>query len=294
MTGDLRDRHGEVTVIAAPAKVNLNLRITGRRDDGYHLLESVVIFTSFGDRLAVGPATSDSLELAGPFAAAIAETSDNICFQALGAFRRAGGQIGPLQIRLEKHIPVGAGLGGGSSDAAAILRYVNQISESPLSSEDIQSVALELGADVPVCLQASATVMRGIGEQLSLLAHPLRGHMVLARPDVVLSTPDVFRAYANGDVPFSQEGEDSLSALPTELVAGGNDLQQAAISLCPQIGQLIDDLGELTPANHSGARHVQMSGSGSACFALFEDAESCEAAQRQLTEKGYWAVATEF
>ncbi len=146
--------------VIAPAKINLFLRICGKNNGGYHLLDSLVAFTEFGDNLAINPADKDELILTGKFASTInTPTKNNLVMSALNAFRQSGGSIGPLRIVLEKKIPVGAGLGGGSSDAATFLLAVNKLSERPLSQCNLYNIGLKLGADVPVCLARVANVL---------------------------------------------------------------------------------------------------------------------------------------
>ena len=278
----------------APAKLNLCLTVTGRREDGYHLLDSVVVFTSFGDSLTIHPADTsdgvDTFDIGGPFATDIADEPDNICLRAIRGYREAGGVIGPLSVTLDKHIPVGAGLGGGSSDAAAVLRYLDRNANHQLAPDDLAALALDLGADVPVCLGAAAKHMTGIGERLRPLTPAPHGHVVLARPDASLSTIAVFREFANTAKPEIRTGDVvPLAHEPQLIMQRGNDLAGAAMRLCPEIGDLIDRMAQC-----DGASAVQMSGSGSACFALFEDAALAGAGAARLAEKGHWAVATSF
>ena len=272
--------------LAAPAKVNLNLNITGKREDGYHLLDSIVVFTAFGDHLEVAPAEADIVTMGGRFANSLSAAGDNICLHALSAYRAAGGAAGPLAIHIDKQIPVGAGLGGGSSDAAAILRHLNTMSGTPLSEDRLAAVALTIGADVPVCLAGTAQRMQGIGEKLSPVIPAPHGHLVLARPDAMLATGDVFRHWRQSR---SSVGMVDTARRPEQIIADGNDLQQAAISLVPAIGLVLDHL-----QGCDGAIAAQMSGSGSACFGLFADATSATRAAKQLTDRGLWAVSTRF
>lgn len=283
---------GAVT-LTAPAKLNLNLRITGRRADGYHLLDSAVVFTKFGDSITLHPlgrsaSGDDRLTVTGPFGSAMPSVdSENICLRAVRAFRDAGGVCDPLDIHLDKQIPAGAGLGGGSSDAAAILRHLNLASPAPLSADRLASVALGLGADVPVCLAGGAQRMTGIGESLAAIELAPTGHVVLAKPDITLSTPRVFARLTlpeSPQPPDNNGGGDALS-----LVANGNDLTTAALELAPQIADLLDAI-----ATCDGNQAAQMSGSGSACFGLFSNMDSAKAAAQSLETAGYWATATEF
>lgn len=274
--------------LAAPAKVNLNLNITGRRADGYHLLDSVVVFTAFGDVIDVTPAAqaTDTVTVTGPFADSLTGSDDNICLRALSAFREAGGAAPGMALTIDKQIPVGAGLGGGSSDAAAVLRHVNATSPAPLSAGRLAEVGLSIGADVPVCLAGTAQRMAGIGEILKPVYPPPHGHLVLAKPEAVLATADVFRhrnEAASRHRPVTG-GQDVH-----RIVAQGNDLQGAAIDLVPGIGTVLDQLGRC-----DGVIAAQMSGSGSACFGLFETGDAANRATDELSGSGLWAAATDF
>jgi 4-diphosphocytidyl-2-C-methyl-D-erythritol kinase len=280
--------------MTAPAKLNLCLQITGRRADGYHLLDSVVVFTDFGDSLIVRSGDPikgvDSIDIGGPFASAIADEPENICLRAIEEYRDAGGVIGPLSISLEKNIPVGAGLGGGSSNAAAVLRYLDGNAKIRLAPDALAALALKLGADVPVCLAGAAQHMKGIGEQLCRLDPAPHSHVVLARPSIMLSTVAVFREFASMNDGVGNESGLALSTHdPRQIARRGNDLADAAQRLCPEIGKLMDQL-----ARCDGAEAVQMSGSGSACFALFPDAGLASAGAAQMAARGQWAVATTF
>ena len=279
-----------ISRIHAPAKLNLNLRITGRRDDGYHLLDSVVVFTAFGDWIELEPAQTDRVVVTGDFASSVGAGVDNICFRALAAFRGHGGVADCHSISIDKRIPVGAGLGGGSSDAAAILRYLNNASPTPLTDERLAEAALSLGADVPVCLAGTAQRMQGIGEILTPVDPVPHGHLVLARADAMLPTAEVFRSLREGD---SAEAtpllSSEISGSVAKIIAAGNDLQAAATSLSPDIAKV---LGRLR--GNEGVIAAQMSGSGSACFGLFDNANAAANAAETLARDGLWAVATRF
>ena len=274
--------------LLAPAKVNLTLIITGQRADGYHLLDSVVIFTAFGDVIDVTPAAqaTDSVTVTGPFADSLTGSDDNICLRALSAFRAAGGVASGMVLTVDKQIPVGAGLGGGSSDAAAILRHVNATSPAPLSADRLAEVGLSVGADVPVCLAGTAQHMTGIGEMLRPIVPEPHGHLVLTRPDAVLATGDVFRCWREAG---SSGGTPEIPDHVEQIIGCGNDLQTAATRLVPAIGTV---LGRLRACE--GIIAAQMSGSGSACFGLFDSAAAASLAARTLTQAGLWAVATDF
>ena len=279
-----------ISRIHAPAKLNLNLRVTGRRDDGYHLLDSVVVFTGFGDWIELEPAQEDSVAVTGDFASSVGVGEDNICFRALAAFRDHGGVASCHSITIDKRIPVGAGLGGGSSDAAVILRYLNRTSPAPLADRRLAEAALSLGADVPVCLAGIAQRMQGIGDMLTPVDPVPHGHLVLARADAILPTAEVFRSLReSGSEDAAPLRSSEISGSVADIVAAGNDLQAAAMSLSPDIALVLDRLRD-----GNGVIAAQMSGSGSACFGLFDNGDDAATAAETLAQDGIWAVATRF
>ena len=293
----------------APAKVNLYLRICGRRDDGYHLLDSAVIFTAFGDQISLTPATTDSLTVTGAFATILSHdlnhdcdtpdgnavqnlSSSNICMQALNAFRHAGGLIAPLNITLDKRIPVGAGLGGGSADAGAMLRALNAHADTPVTTETLHAIAASLGADAPACLRAHSLRMTGIGDQITPLTLSATkrpdANILLANPLIPLATKDVF-ATLHSNIQEQDRGHaGDISQLgATALVGLGNDLAETAIKLVPEIASLLTLLRQ-----QRGCQIAAMSGSGASCFALFDSAKTCQQAETVLGKSGIWAEAT--
>ncbi len=274
----------------AAAKVNLFLHITGRRADGYHTLESGVVFTAFGDRITIDRAATDEICVIGPFANILKDdVSANICAACLDGFRKAGGAFETVRVMIEKNIPVGAGLGGGSADAAALLRYLNQHTLSPLSSNALHRLALHLGADVPVCMTMAPAHIEGVGEIISPLDIRSAGPILLANPGTALFTGDVFRSLTRSDVTGRQLNPVHAldGANPCQLTRYGNDLQAPACRLMPEIATL---LTTLTAQN--GADAVGMSGSGATCFAIYSSQTACEAAVSELLAKNIWAVAT--
>jgi len=275
--------------VIAPAKINLFLRICGKNNAGFHLLDSLVAFTEYGDNLAIYPADTDELILTGKFASTInTHTKNNLVMSALTAFRQSGGNIGPLRIVLEKKIPVGAGLGGGSSDAAAFLLAVNKQSEMPLSQNNLYDIGLKLGADVPVCLTRGCQRIANIGEVLTPHDLPKIGAVLLVNPGVVLSTKDVFKSFAHSSRKFGSGFGGPLSMLSAANIVGlGNDLTETAASLVPQIKRCLD---ELTAAK--GVVAAAMSGSGASCFAFFENKDAAKMTARRLQNMGYWAQVT--
>ena len=301
----------------APAKVNLYLRICGRRDDGYHLLDSAVIFTAFGDQISLTPATTDSLTVTGSFAAALTNITDssiaahpitdrpitnssitnsptgpNLCLQALAAFRDAGGVMPPVAITLAKRIPVGAGLGGGSADAAAMLRALNAHADKAVTPETLHALATRLGADVPACLRAHTLRMTGIGDQITPLS-PMGDisstsdappFILLANPLIPLATKDVFAHLQS----LGQGAAGDIGALDISGLARlGNDLEATACTLVPEIASLLSLLRQ-----QHGCQIAAMSGSGASCFALFDSQPASQHACNALRKSGIWAEAT--
>jgi len=272
-----------ITVVA-PAKINLFLRICGKTDSGYHLLDSVIVFTRFGDHLTIERANEDQLAIIGEFAVELDSADDNLVMTALNEFRAAGGVIGGLSITLEKNIPVGAGLGGGSADAAALLRAVNRLSTAPLGKDALYHVAANLGADVPVCLSGGYQRIAGIGEDMTPVDLDFTGAILLVNPRIPLSTKDVFTRFTDSMSGFAG----SLSNLDAAgMVRLGNDLTTAAIELAPAINNCLDRLAE-----SKGAVATAMSGSGASCFALFDHIDNAKIAATEFENTGYWARAS--
>jgi 4-diphosphocytidyl-2-C-methyl-D-erythritol kinase len=274
---------GDWISAVAPAKVNLYLHVTGRRADGYHLLDSVAVFPAVGDVLRAAPAEGLSLTVGGPFGAALAGDPDNLVSRAaLALAAMIPGRATGARLELDKHLPLASGIGGGSADAAVALRLLARLWGVEM---DLSDLALTLGADVPVCLASVPTRMAGIGEELGPApALPACG-MVLVNPGVAVATPAVFRA-RTGD--FSApavlpEGWDDAAAIAADLARLHNDLQPPAIALCPVIADVLAALTET-----SGCLLARMSGSGATCFGLFADVASAGTAARALARPGWW------
>ncbi len=262
----------------APAKVNLYLHLTGRRADGYHLLDSLAVFPAVGDWLRAAPAEALSLTVEGPFGAALGDEADNLVLRAARALPPGGG----ARITLEKHLPVASGIGGGSADAAAALRLLARVWDVPPAT---LPMALALGADVPVCLGGRAARMGGVGEVLTPAPQLPACGMVLVNPGVSLATASVFRA-RQGE--FSEAAvlpgswPDAV-AMARDLAVLRNDLEPPAIALQPVIGGVLAAL-----AGVPGCLLARMSGSGATCFGLFADATAAEVAARAVARPGWW------
>ncbi|SDD96235.1 4-diphosphocytidyl-2-C-methyl-D-erythritol kinase [Paracoccus isoporae] len=260
----------------APAKLNLALHVTGQRPDGYHLLDSLVVFAAAGDKLTLdaGPL---SLSVDGPFASGLDE-DDNLCLKAA---RLAGGQAA---IRLTKTLPVAAGIGGGSADAAAVLRGLARM------GVPIPDATERLGADLPVCLAARPARMRGVGEIIEPVPEMPDLRLVLVNPRVEMPTPQVFSALQrkdNAPLPAMPDRFD-LPALVAYLQTCRNDLEAPAITLCPQIATVLRELRD------AGALLARMSGSGATCFGIFTDASAAGLAAYRIgaAHENWWVTAT--
>jgi len=282
---------------AAPAKINLALHVTGRRPDGYHELDSIVCFAApdgmGADRIGVRAAAADSLLVEGPFAAGVSVDASNFVWQARARFRETWPDAlpGGVQIVLEKNLPPASGIGGGSADAAATLRALARMAGDAPDPRAIERMALELGADVPVCVRNVPARMRGIGELIDPVALPRFG-LVLANPLAVLGTADVFRRLEKRDndgLAGSPSAFASVDELSAWLSSTRNDLAAAAEELMPVIAALRADV-----SGSPDCRLARMSGSGATVFGLFDDAARAEAAAAGLRRKWptAWVVAT--
>lgn len=277
----------------APAKINLFLHVVGRRGDGYHLLESLVAFASIGDRLTVRQQPDGiGFQLSGRFADSIGgDPADNLIVRAAKALKDQSGVADGAMITLEKNLPVAAGIGGGSADAAAALLALNRLWDAGLSHDDLAQLALPLGADVPACLHRTAVMMRGIGEKLSPVRIPEGVGVVLANPLKPLPTPAVFADFRSFE-PFADAGVYDASAHRDReawfghLQNTSNSLEPPARRLLPAVGTVVRALDRL-----DGCRLARMSGSGATCFALFDDWETAARRADQLAgERPDWWV----
>ena len=280
----------------APAKVNLCLQIGRKRADGYHELASIVGFTEFGDSLTIKISDTDQLVLCGQFSANIdIKTSENLVMKAIQILRDHKHNIPPLEITIDKQIPVGGGLGGGSSDAATTFLGLNEIFNLNISKTNLSDMALEIGADIPVCLNRHFVIMRGVGDKITTLSDSgLSNYIVLANPNSIVSTRNVFKEF---DKNTSQENPEWLTENQdlTQLLIGGNNLQESALKIYPEIGLLLNTMETLYPKDRKiGLSSVQMSGSGASCFALFEDKKTADMFCRKMQQAGYWSVSTKF
>jgi len=253
--------------------------VTGRRADGYHLLDSLVVFAGAADAVTAAPAEGLALAVDGPEADALAGEADNLVLRAARALAEAAGVQPRAALRLVKRLPVASGIGGGSADAAAALRALNTLWGLRWPARRLGAVALPLGADIPCCVAAQPCVLGGIGEVLREAPSLPRFGIVLANPRVALATPAVFRARRGGfSAPAALPGGwADASAMARDLRALANDLEAPAIALCPPVAEVLGALRTL-----QGCLLARMSGSGATCFGLFADPQEAARAAAAL------------
>ncbi|MBV1699226.1 MAG: 4-(cytidine 5'-diphospho)-2-C-methyl-D-erythritol kinase [Hyphomicrobiales bacterium] len=278
----------------ALAKVNLTLRVIGRRVDGYHDIESLVVFADFGDRLTFSPGDELKLSARGPGAAQAGEGDDNLVLKAARALIARRPKLAVGAFDLDKRLPVAAGLGGGSADAAAALRLLARVNKIASGDPDLRAAAEATGADVPVCFDPRARIMRGIGELLSapIALPPLPA--VLANPGVAVATKAVFAGLKVSSSPGAPLDDDfaersDRGQLVRELAARTNDLEKPAMALAPVIGEVLAAL-----RSFAGCELARMSGSGATCFAIFDSPAAAGAAAKTLaaTYPKWWVQPT--
>lgn len=273
-----------LTKTFAPAKVNLTLHVTGQRKDGYHLLDSLVVFADVGDRVSISPSEKLSLDVTGPMAEGVPADSSNLVWKAASLFDT------PVAITLSKHLPAAAGIGGGSSDAAATILALADMT----GDKTLPEGAVALGADVRVCLMRQSARMSGIGDIVEPVAGLPPLFAVMANPRVDVPTPTVFKALVdknNAPMPKTLPRWKGTKQLIDWVSSQRNDLEAPAIEHAPVIQEVLDALGEL-----AGARLARMSGSGATCFALFETREAADAAAKRLAQAHpqWWVTAARF
>tara|TARA_R110002095_G_scaffold66377_1_gene56310 strand:- start:432 stop:1304 length:873 start_codon:yes stop_codon:yes gene_type:complete len=261
----------------APAKVNLTLRVGRAREDGYHPLDSLVVFADWGDTITVEPAAGLTLSMSGEASRALVAERANLVLRAARALQASAGLQAGASIHLEKLIPVSSGLGGGSADAAATLRALNRLWQLNWTMDKLAQLALTLGADVPACLYSRPLRMRGIGDWIEVLGDmpPLYG--VIANGGVPVATADVFKAFDKGGPALLSESTPDLAALPAWLADEPNDLQSAAIAVAPDIARTLEVL-----AATGRPSLVRMSGSGASCFSLYNSLDEAQQAAAML------------
>lgn len=281
----------KIIQISAPAKINLYLHVTGKRPDGYHLLDSLFVFADISDELHIESAEKLSFSIEGEFAENLKEEKNNIVIKAAEILAKALGITPSVNIKLIKKLPVAAGLGGGSADAAAVLVGLSQLWESTLSKEELAEIALQLGADVPACLQKCPLNISGIGEIITKAPSLPKIWIVLVNPKVKVPTPDVFKARAKPFTAFMPINTacNDIDSFVFELKKRSNDLTEAACSLAPEIADTLEIISQQQDCLIS-----RMSGSGATCFGLFANKEHAETAVRLIKSKkpNWWTIST--
>ncbi len=280
----------------APAKVNLTLEVVGRRADGFHDLESLVAFADDSDWLGYAPGPRFGLTVEGPGAEDAGPLNRNLVARAADALAARVPNLVMGEFRLIKRLPTAAGLGGGSSDAAACLRALAEANGLSLSDERVEAAALETGSDVPVCLSACARMMSGVGERLGAPVRLPALVAVLVNPRQALATRDVFaalgmeRGFRRAPRTSAPRAHADPSAVTIEaLMSGVNDLEAPAVKVLPVVGEVLDQLKRL-----SKTILARMSGSGATCYALFDDPRAASQAQSALAaaHPDWWVTAT--
>jgi 4-diphosphocytidyl-2-C-methyl-D-erythritol kinase len=278
----------------APAKINLFLHVGQRRADGFHDLESLVVFAGVGDALSLDRADMLSLEIDGPFGADLELDADNLVVRAARALTAHLGGEPNVAITLTKNLPVASGIGGGSADAAAALRGLVRLWDLTVPLGELSAIAATLGSDVPVCLGGKASWMEGRGERVTTANGVPGVAAVLANPRVAVPTGPVFKALKTrcgvGAVSHEVRARD-VAGLVTYLKLTANDLQAPAIEIAPVIGEVLGELSRMP-----GCLLWRMSGSGATCFGLFEDdnAAAMAAIALERSHPKWWVSATRF
>ena len=284
--------HASGTIkVEAAAKINLYLHVVGRRANGYHELDSLIAFTDVFDTLTLAPADELSLEIAGTFAPRLPASEDNLVLRAARALGEAAG-VDPLaKITLYKELPVAAGLGSGSADAAAVLRGLAQLWSVDTTTVDLKEVGLGLGTDIPACLVSDTVHVGGVGEILQPGPKLPDAGIVLVNPGVTLATPSVFQARRGGfspEMPMMKPPQ-SFADFVQELEDRSNDLTEPALRLAPIVREVLAAL-EGAP----GCRLARLSGSGATCFGLFDNPAAAAEAAATLDIDEWWVRATRF
>ena len=274
----------------ARAKINLYLHVVGRRADGYHLLDSLIVFAETGDKIAAAPAAELSLKIDGPFAGKLVADADNLVLRAARGLQELTGTKAGAAITLTKNLPVASGIGGGSADAATTLQALAALWKVIPDQDALAKLALGLGADVPVCLAGRPSFIGGIGEEIMPAGKLPAAHLLLVNPGIATPTPAVFKTRTGGFSPAARWSEPprDAAALAHALGERRNDLTEAAIRVTPAIRDVL--------AAIAATRDVlltRLSGSGATCFGLYATAEAAAVARDAVraAHPGWWAVA---
>ena len=287
------DRNSQTLSELAPAKINLSIKVMGRRPDGFHEIQSLVVFADCGEKLVGEMANELRLDVTGPFAGSLADEQHNLVTRAATLLGDHLELALDAHLTLEKHLPVASGMGGGSADAAAALRLLGRLYGRTVEPHQLAALALCLGADVPVCLEPRPAFMWGKGELIKRLADVPDFWMLLVNPGVAVSTGDVFRLLNAQETVETAVSPplphwSDLDALVEWLAAQGNDLEGPARKIAPVIGDVIAAIAET-----GGCRLARMSGSGATCFGIYGDEKSALAAEAAIkaVHPEWWSVA---
>lgn len=259
-----------IHTLSSPAKINTFLKVIGKRDDGYHLLQSHFALLDLSDTIKVEESQYYETITIG------SHINSNICDKVYKFFKKLNSNLPPLRVTITKNIPIAAGLGGGSSNAASLAKFINSHYQFNLTSEDLISAFAPIGADIPFFISGKNAIVEGIGEKITPITFNLELPILVVNPGIALSTKDVFSK------PLSSFSESTVEhgLLRQQIFDGSNDLQNNAISLAPQISELLSKLKTL-----DGAKAARMSGSGATCFAIFTDEQSLTSAYDQLSKQ---------
>lgn len=274
----------------ARAKINLYLHVVGKRADGYHLLDSLIVFAETGDEISVAPAGDLSLTIDGPFGGGLDGSSGNLVMRAAMGLRDLTGTQRGAAIHLVKNLPLASGIGGGSADAAATLAALIDLWQVQPERAALYKLAEKLGADVPVCLDGRPSFIGGIGEDIQLAGSLPQTHILLVNPLVETPTPAVFKARRGDFSVPARWTEPPMSArdLATFLATRRNDLTDAAIVVAPGVADVLAAIAATKDCLLS-----RLSGSGATCFGLYENAAAAQAARSQIEAQhpSWWSVA---
>jgi len=282
--------------VLAAAKINLDLLITGRKDDGYHLLDSFVVFADVGDELTAELSDGLSLEISGPFSGDLQGSDDNLIIKAARLLCNEAGVPADIKFHLIKNLPVSSGIGGGSADAAAALKLTIEKLSLNVDEDKLNEIALKLGADVPVCLKSTACIMSGIGEEISEINLKSPAYLLLVNPGASVSTEEVFKHSHNLRSAFDEKrqiytDEINFTFILDQLKESRNSLQLAACDIEVKITEVINEISQTEDVLIS-----RMSGSGATCFGLYKTKESCQKAAKKIKDshKKWWIVDSQF
>lgn len=271
--------------VTAHAKVNLTLHVVGQLPNGYHNLQSLVGLTDFGDQIYLSPASGFEFQVTGPFSQGIPLDDRNLVVRAAQFMANKYSRELECKVVLEKNLPMASGIGGGSSDAAAVMKALSQYWSVPLPNVD---ELMALGADIPVCMSSGLTLMEGAGEQVTPLAPPPAWGLLLINPNVGVSTPAVFNALSRKNNPQMEKVTEHCHDIGW-LCNQRNDLEPPAVAMVPEVAAVLDAIST-TPH----CKVARMSGSGATCFGVFADVNAAQTAAETLKHRhpNWWVVAT--